>query len=138
MACPEQNCDLTAVSATLSGSDGTFDFTEYVGAGDLVEFGDTEFESTSQYSNTKNVVRFSGESIPRIQITINAFPCDPTWESLWSVHIRNTLACFSQLVVNDPCCTARRFIDVRILSMSPSNISADDTVSPVVLEATPI
>ena len=138
MACPDKVCDLTQVTATLDGPGGSFTFTEYVGEGDLVEFGDTEFESTTQYSNTKQRVRFSGESIPSMQVTINAFPCDPVWEGAYQNHIRDTLSCFTSLVVNDPCCNVRRFIDVRIISMSPPNISADTTVAPIVLQGTPI
>lgn len=134
MACPDKICDLTAVTADLDG----FTFTEYVRTGDLIEFGDTTFESTQQRSNTGNKVRFSGETTPTLEVTINAFPCDPTWESLYQEHIRNTLKCFTALVVNDPCCNIRRLVDVRIISMSPPNVSSGDVVAPIVLEGTPI
>ena len=134
MACPQQNGGIDAVTAVLD----SFVFTEYVGEGDLVEYGDTEFESSTQYSNTKQKVRFSGETIPKMQVTLNIFPCDPVWEATYQAHIRNTLSCFTSLIVNDPTCAVRRFRDVRIISMSPPNVSADTTVAPIVLEGTPI
>lgn len=138
MACPDKVCDLTAVTANLSGAGGDFLFTEYVQEGDLVTYGDTTFNSSEQKSNTGNRVRFSGETTPTIEITINAFPCDPVWEAAYQAHIRNTLLCFTTLVVNDPCCNIRRFTDVRILSMTPPNISSDDVVAAIVLKGTPI
>lgn len=137
MACPDKVCDLTAVTATLSGAAGTFTFNEYVGEGDLITFGSTEFTLNKQYSNTKKKVRISGETVPRITITMNIFPCDPVFKALFDAHKKNTLSCFN-LVVNDPCCDVRSFSDVNITSMTIPAVSHDTTQAVIELEGVPV